>query len=147
MAFNKASMIQKIKPEWSLRLGLGLMYVYSGYDLFYNPQHWYGFVPQWFSQAVTTTISIETYLRMQGVGEFIIGLLFLAWFSGVWGVRAASILAVLEMALILVFVGIDPITFRDIGLLGAATALFIISVSVPRDIQRQFRDKDPVTLN
>jgi hypothetical protein len=36
------------------------------------------------------------------------------------------------MALILLFVGIDPITFRDIGLLGAAIALFIMSFQPPQ---------------
>lgn len=111
------------------------MYLYSGSDLFYYPQHWYGFIPHWFSQTVTTTVSIETYLRIQGAGEFIIGLLFLAWFSGIWGLRVASALAALETALVLLFVGIDPITFRDIGLLGASLALLIItfSYSLPKE--------------
>lgn len=120
--------LQNFKPMWALRLGLGLMYLYSGYDLFYNPRHWYGFVPQWFSRLLGGELSvINAYLRLQGVGEFIIGLLFLAWFSGTRGVRIAAALAVFEMALILLFVGIDPITFRDIGLLGAAIALLIMS--------------------
>lgn len=121
------SWLQNLKPMWALRLGLGLMYLYSGYDLFYNPQHWYGFVPKWFSQAVIQIGPIETYLRLQGLGELVIGLLFLAWFLGARGARIAAMLAALEMALILLFVGIDPITFRDIGLLGAATALLIMS--------------------
>lgn len=119
--------LHKIKPEWALRLSLGLMYIYSGFDLFYYPQHWYGFVPLWFSRAVTQVASIEFYLRFQGIGEFVIGLLFLAWFGGIWGVRIASVAAALEMSLIILFVGIDPITFRDIGLLGAALALLMIS--------------------
>lgn len=119
--------LQKFKPEWALRLGLGLMYIYSGFDLFYYPYHWYGFVPKWFSQIVNQVATVDAYLRLQGIGEFIIGLLFLAWFGGKWGVRIASALAALEMALIIIFVGIDPITFRDIGLLGAAVAIFVIS--------------------
>jgi len=119
--------LQKIRPEWALRLGLGLMYLYSGTDLFYNPDTWVGFLPRWFSDFVTGIMSLEAYLRFQGIGEFIIGLLFLAWFSGTWGVRIAAILASLEMVFILIFVGIDPITFRDIGLLGAALALVIIT--------------------
>ena len=117
----------KIHPIWPLRLGLGAMYLYSGYDLFANPQHWYGFVPQWFSRAVTQTISLDGYLRFQGIGEGLIGFLFLAWFLGAWGVRIAASLAAIEMALILAFVGIDPITFRDVGLLGAALAAFLWS--------------------
>ena len=105
------------------------MYLYSGFDLFYYPYHWYGFVPKWFSQITNQVASVDAYLRFQGIGEFIIGLLFLAWFGGKWGVRIASVLAALEMALIIVFVGIDPITFRDIGLLGAAAALMVISLA------------------
>lgn len=119
--------IKKLSPAWALRFGLGLMYLYSGYDLFYNPRHWYGFVPKWFSQAITQVASVEAYLQFQGIAEMIIGVLFLAWFLDARGVRLVSALAVLEMALILLFVGIDPITFRDIGLLGAASALFIMS--------------------
>lgn len=120
--------LQKIHPEWILRLGLGLMYLYSGYDFLYNPQHWYGFVPKWFSQSVTQIVSIESYLRFQGVVELAMGLLLLTWFSGRIGVIIASSVAALEMALILLFVGIDLITFRDIGLLGAALALLIITL-------------------
>ncbi|QQG45183.1 MAG: hypothetical protein HYW89_04265 [Candidatus Sungiibacteriota bacterium] len=125
------NILQKIHPVWALRLGLGLMYLYSGSGLFYNPSDWYGFAPQWFTALVTPFVSIDTYLRMQGVGEFILGLLFLAWFSGKWGVRVASAIATVELAAILIFVGVDLITFRDIGLLGAALALLIISLKSP----------------
>lgn len=120
--------LKRVHPEWALRLGLGLMYLYSGYDLFVNPQHWYGFVPQWFSHSVTQLVSIESYLRFQGAGELVIGLTLLAWFSGRSGVLIAASAAALEMALLLVVVGIDPITFRDIGVLGAAVALLLITL-------------------
>ena len=119
--------IKKLNPKLFLRLGFGIMYLYSGFDLFYNPQHWYGFVPHWFSKIVTQVIPIETYLRAQGVGELMLGLLFLAPVFGPWGLRAASALAATEMFLIDIFSGIDPITFRDIGLLGSAIALLILS--------------------
>lgn len=121
--------LRKSNPEWPLRLGLGAMYLYSGYDLFVNPRHWYGFVPQWFSRAIVPEVfpSIDSYLKLQGAGEFLVGLVFLAWFLRRRWVRAAAFLAVVEMALILVFTGVDPITFRDIGLLGAAFALLVIT--------------------
>ena len=119
--------LQNIQPGWALRLCLGLMYLYSGTDLFYRPDNWLGFLPPWFSHVVANVVSLETYLRFQGIAEFCIGLLLLAWFSGKWGVRIASVLAFFEMSFILIFVGIDPITFRDIGLLGGALALIIIS--------------------
>ena len=119
----------KIRPEWLLRLGFGAMYLYSGYDFLANPQHWYGFVPQWFSRAIVPGVfpTIDMYLRFQGAGEFLLGLVFLAWFLPWRWLRLAAFLAALEMALIIFFVGVDPITFRDIGLLGAALALFVIA--------------------
>lgn len=120
------NVIQKINPVWALRLGLGLMFLYSGSSLFYTPQQWYGFAPQWFSDAISSIIPFDFYLRVQGIGEFIIGLLMLSWFSGTLGVRIASALATIEMAGILLFTGVDLITFRDIGLLGAAIALAIL---------------------
>ena len=118
--------LEKISPEVPLRLGLGLMYLYSGYDLIANPRHWYGFIPQWLSRAATEVASVEAYLRAQGIGELFIGVLLLAWFLPRRVGAAAAFGAALEMGLILIFVGIDPITFRDIGLLGAALTLFLI---------------------
>jgi hypothetical protein len=123
------NLLQKISAEWPLRLGLGAMYLYSGYDLMANPQHWYGFVPRRFSQAVSGIASVENYLRLQGAGEFLLGILFLAWFLPQGAVKTAALLAAVEMAAILIFVGVDPITFRDIGLLGAAFALAAITSS------------------
>lgn len=119
--------LKKINPMWPLRLGLGLMYLYSGYDIFYHPQSWIWAVPQWFRDIVELVMPLTAYLRVQGAVEFLIGLLLLAWFSGIWGVRIAALFAALEMTGILLLTGIDPITFRDIGLLGASLALLVIS--------------------
>lgn len=166
------TLVDKINPLWPLRLGLGLMYIYSGYDLFYHPKSWLWAVPSWFAEIISSIISIENFIRFQGIIEFLVALLLLApslkfrlshsippsisikngiktisdnysaaratqnlskfsaglaWFSGIWGVRAAAIFSTLEMAAILLFTGIDPITFRDIGLLGASSTLLILS--------------------
>jgi uncharacterized protein YjeT (DUF2065 family) len=119
--------LQKINEERILRIALGIMFIYSGLDLFSHPVNWVGYVPKWFADSIGSIFSIETYLRFQGLGELAIGILFLAWFSGIWGVRVASLLASLEMFLILLFVGVDLITFRDIGVLGASLAMVFIS--------------------
>ena len=121
------TLANRINPLWPLRLGIGLMYIYSGYDLFYHPKSWLWAVPDWFSQIVSPIISIELFLRMQGVVEFVMALLLLAWFSGTWGVRIAAIFSTLEMAAILLFTGIDAITFRDIGLVGGSFALTVLA--------------------
>ncbi|GEM_PF-716987 len=121
-----SNFMQRIQPLWLLRLSFGLMYIYSGYDLFYHPKSWLWAVPSWFAEIISPIISIEAFIRLQGVIEFLVALLLLAWFLGKWGVRIAVIFSTLEMAAILLFTGIDPITFRDIGLLGASFALLIL---------------------
>lgn len=120
-------LLQKMNPVWPLRIGLGLMYLYSGYDLMAYPFHWYGFVPRWFSQIVSPALPLEQYLRLQGAGEIALGILLLAWFLPPRLTRIAAAAAAAEMAAILLFVGIDTITFRDIGLLGGAIALYLAS--------------------
>ena len=119
--------LSKIPAEWPLRLGLGLMYLYSGQSLIREPLNWQGFLPSWFAEIVGGLMPLESYLRLQGAGELAIAFLFLAWFLGRFAVRAAAALAVLEMLFILIFVGINLITFRDIGLLGGALALVALT--------------------
>ncbi len=122
-------LLKKMNSTWPLRLGLGFTFLYSGTSLFNSPDQWLGFVPGWFARAVDGFISVEFYLRLQGVAEIIVGLLFIAWFSGKWGLRIGAFFASVELALIIIFTGLDAITFRDIGLLGAAIALFMASFS------------------
>lgn len=122
--------LQKISAEWPLRLGLGLMYVFSAYDIFAHPTAWYWAVrplPQFLQVIINNQIGIDNYLRIQAVEELLLALLFIAWFLPRWVVQFASALAALEMFLILWLIGIDAITFRDIGLFGAAIALFVMS--------------------
>ncbi len=129
-------MIKNLNPLIFLRLGLGLTYLYSGYDLFFNPQHWYGFVPSALYKLFTTLPAIDNYLKFQGLAELAIGTLFLCLFNKTWTVKIASVLTTVEMVLILLFVGIDPITFRDIGLLGGALTLLFISFKKDRGSER-----------
>lgn len=117
--------LKNIPPSWPIRMGLAVVYLYSGYDLIAHPLNWYGYVPDWFIGVVSAIMPLEQYLKIQGSGEIVLALVFLAWFLPSWIVRATAALAAAEMAGILLFVGIDPVTFRDIGLLGAAIALIL----------------------
>ena len=129
---NFMNFLKKINPEWPLRLGFGLMYLYSSYDIFYNTEIWKSYVPLWFFHLITPIMPLGLYLKMQSVGEFVMALLFLAWFSGRRGLQIASALASIEMAGILLSSKLDNIIFRDLGLLGAAIALLIISFGTGR---------------
>ncbi len=117
----------KINPEWPLRLGLGLMYVYSAQSLIREPQHWQGFLPPWFVGVVEGLMPVETYLNLQGAGELVIAALLLIWLLPRWSLQIAAVAATLEMLFILIFVGVDLVTFRDLGLLGGALALVALT--------------------
>lgn len=119
---------------WILRAGLGLTFLYSGWDLIANPYNWYGFVPEWFAAMVTPIMSLEMFLSMQGIGELALAAAMIAWFLPRRVVRVAAALAVAHLFVIILAVGIDPVTFRDIGLLGAALAL-LIHMSRPYDLR------------
>ncbi len=122
-----SQILKKINPEWPLRLGIGLMYLYSSYDIFYNTAQWKGYIPPWMFHIIIPVMPLELFLKIQAIGEFVLALMLMAWFSGRRSVQIASMLATLEMVFIILFSGIDRSTFRDIGLLGAGLALVIMA--------------------
>lgn len=116
------------KPETFLRLGLGLTYLYSGLDLVRHPASW-----SWAIRGLPVALSslieragVERFLLVQGFGELLFAAILLLWFLPSKLVKWVAFLIAVEMALILWLVGLDPITFRDLGLLGAALALWLI---------------------
>lgn len=124
--------LQKISAEWPLRLGLGLMYLYSGIDLIRHPTAWHWAVrplPVAIQDFITTRVGINQYLVLQGIGELVLAFFLIAWFLPRIFPFVAALLTVIEMALITVLVGVDTVTFRDVGLLGAAIALFLMKQS------------------
>lgn len=123
------NILSKLNPAWILRLGLAGMYLFSAYDIYNHPTGWYWAIrplPQSLQVLINNQIGLDRYLRFQAISEFTLALLFLAWFLPRRVVRWVALLAALEMILILWLVGIDSITFRDIGVLGAALALAVI---------------------
>ncbi|MBI4992286.1 MAG: hypothetical protein HZB99_03640 [Candidatus Harrisonbacteria bacterium] len=106
---------------WALRLGLILTYLYSGYQLIIDPELWIGYLPAWFISLLP--MSPELYLKFQGAGEL---LLMFSFLSGV-GLPWTALLASAEFAGILLFYGIDLVSFRDIALLGSALSLFFLT--------------------
>lgn len=118
---------------WSLRLGFGIMYLYSGYDLIMHPTAWYWAVPLWLRTAISQIIALQTYLQLQGAVEIIFALVLFAWFIKPAVVKGIALLSAVEFAAILILALLPwseanfLITFRDIGLLGGAIALFVIS--------------------
>ena len=119
--------LNRIKPEFTLRLSLAAMYLYSGYSLLTSPKSWTQFVPFSFKTALgQINFPVASFVQVQGVGELFIAIVFLSWFLPRGLVKWLALLSTVEMALILTLSGVDLITFRDVGLLGAFGALFLL---------------------
>ena len=126
-------LLNKLTPEWALRAGLGVMYVYSGIDIIRHPNAWLWAVRplfKWLPGAIQVILNkpelMTKYLVFQGIGELGLAFLLLGWFIPKYLVRWSVALSVLEFVGILILIPIDAITFRDIGLLGAFVALFLV---------------------
>ncbi len=105
----------------ALRLGLGLVFLYAGFSIIANPTAWIGYVPQF----VENFYPRESALILHAIFDLLLGAgLLLGQF-----LPLVSIMAFLNLTSILIFSGIDDITFRDVGLAFAALALFFRSVS------------------
>ena len=113
------------------------MYLYSGYNLVAHPSSWHWALPYWFREIIVQIIPLDVYLRMQGALEIFMALVLLAWFMKPLMVKLVALLSTLEFFIIfmLAFIPFSEanfmITFRDIGLWGAAAALLIMSFSHP----------------
>lgn len=104
---------------WALRLGLAAVYLYSGPDLILHPGDWIGYLPGWLKEILPAPP--ELYLRAQGIVEILFALSFLTGF----GIKWSALFSAAEMLGIILFYGIDGVSFRDLGLFGAAICLFL----------------------
>lgn len=108
----------KITPSFVLRVGLGLTLIYAGAHIMGDTVTWSGFIPPWLYKLMSPSL----FLTIHGIGELILGVLLLAGFF----IPTISILTFLDMLSIMVFYGVDDISFRDFGLMMAALALFLL---------------------
>jgi len=121
--------IKKIfTPEWAIRISLGVMYMYTGFSIVLHPTSWYWAIRGLpiFIQDTINNMGIDLYLRIQGSVEILFAIIFLAWFLPKWIPQYTGLVVAAQMFLILVFLGIDLETYRDLGILGAGLALFIL---------------------
>ena len=124
-------LLLKLTPEWALRGGFGIMYVYSSVDIIRHPTSWYWAVRpllKWFPASIQANLGqpeiLNRYLVLQGIIELVLAFVLLAWFLPKFLAHWAAFITILEFAGILLLIPVDAITFRDIGLLGAALALW-----------------------
>ena len=126
--------IRNIQPELPLRLGLAATFLYSGLDLLRHPTSWHwalnpvlNKMPASIKALIETDIGINTFLQIQGGIELVYVLLLLTWFLPKKILMATAFVISAEMLGIVLLTGVDAITFRDFGLLGAGIALYVIA--------------------
>ncbi len=105
---------------WShlvLSWGLGIVFLWIGLDMFRHPGTWIGFLPQ----DIPGGIDRQSALQLNALFDTAVGVfLILNWWQ-----KLIAGLAMLHLISILVYNGIDALLIRDVGLLGAATALLL----------------------
>ena len=118
----ESSFFSRLKPYQSfipivLRATLGAVFLLFGIDKFRHPDRWVYWVPQW----VGDYIDPSTFIFLGGIFETLIAVLLI---SGLF-TRLAALASALFFISVLVFIGADDTTTRDIGLLGEALALIL----------------------
>src|SRR3989344_3151506 len=110
-----------------LRLGLAVTFIWIGVMILRDPAGWAGFLNPWAFELAERVLpfSIGNALKATAILDIALGgLLLFNIFT-----RVAAFLAAADIAVILITSGIDGVTVRDIGLLGAALALIFFARS------------------
>lgn len=114
--------MNKLTTEHILSYSLAFVVIWFGVNEVLSPQNWVAFVPSFFGDgqlAVWLVISHGVALTAFG----------LALFFNFYRKIAAALLALMLLEIIgnlILESGLSEIAVRDIGLLGAATALFFV---------------------
>jgi len=101
-----------------LRLGMGITFIWIGFYIWQAPEGWGNYLQPWAKNLLLFPIK-ETMLA-NAVLDIVIGVLFLLNKF----MRIAALVAAIHLLSILIVSGINAITVRDIGLLGAALTIF-----------------------
>ncbi|MFH0806208.1 MAG: DoxX family membrane protein [Candidatus Brennerbacteria bacterium] len=112
--------LRQFSPARILGFGLGITFLYAGVCSFADPTPWLGYMPAW----VESLLPLEQFAIAHGVFQVLLGAALLV---GVLP-KFASAVATLDLAAILVFYGIDLVTFRDIGLFFATLAFVALNI-------------------
>jgi uncharacterized membrane protein len=104
---------------WLLRAGLAFVFAYAAISAFVTPDAWLGFIPSYVPTAFAKP-SLDFFSVVQ-----LVLAVWLLW--GRWLRYAAAAAALLIIALTLSNLASLVITFRDIGLALAATALALLA--------------------
>jgi uncharacterized membrane protein YphA (DoxX/SURF4 family) len=102
-----------------LRIGLGITFIWIGILIFQNPENWAAMMQPWAKALLPVSpvlaLQATAFLDVLTGGCLIIGLFL----------PLASLYGAAHVAVVLVTVGVNESTVRDIGLLGAMFAILV----------------------
>lgn len=111
------------KKDYALllvRLSIGIVFLLFGIDKLVNPSSWLGYIPGYINNLIP--FSIDTFIIILGIGESILGVLFiLGLFT--WLI---SLLSAIHLSLIIISVGYNDVAIRDFGLFLVVISLMLI---------------------
>jgi uncharacterized membrane protein YphA (DoxX/SURF4 family) len=100
-----------------LRITLGITFIWIGILIIQNPEAWGGYIQPWAAKLLP--LPLKEMMVGTGVLDIVIGFFIvtniLTWLAGLIGA--------IHLVIVLITSGINSITVRDIGLLGAAVAV------------------------
>jgi len=106
-----------------LRVGLGLIFLWFGFQQVTDTAAWLGWVPPWVLGM--SPVGAETIIMVNGIAQLVFALfLFLGLF-----LRVFALLAAVHMLGILVSVGFNEIGVRDFAIFTGALALALYGES------------------
>lgn len=111
--------LPQLSIERVLGIGLGFTFLYAGIASLVDPISWVGYLPSW----TAAILPAETLILIHGVFQTALGVAL----ATNWMLRTAALIAALDLSAIILFYGIDTVTFRDVGLLIMAAALYRIA--------------------
>jgi len=111
---------KKQLPALILSLGSAFVFLYAGVSSLMNPQLWISYLPQFMGNF----IALDVAIKFIAVYEIVLGLLLV---SGKFRKIAAALSALTLTGIIVSSLNQFVITFRDVGLLLMAVALFFMS--------------------
>lgn len=104
-------------PSVLLRVGLAVVFLYAAGASFISPNDWIGYLPQFARDFVSDKLLLTIFSVYE--------LILVVWLLSGKYVKLAALLSAATLTGIVIFnYGILAITFRDIGLIFAAAALY-----------------------
>jgi len=100
-----------------VRLGIGIVFLWIGIDIWLNTDYWMTWLPGYVSQFIEPQIM----MLMTGVFDFVFGLLLLL---GLF-TRISAFLMALHLIGVIMTIGYNDIAVRDFGLLLATIGIFL----------------------